>query len=249
MPRSEIDDIAAATEERDRDGSRRGRSGPGPAARTRCGRSRTGPPCRRRASSCIAPAARLALGPTPSRRGCRCRRRARSCRACAGHGAHAAVPRDSRSISTLGREAAPEAPARGPAGRSPTAAPGRPSPRAASAIARCAAGSSTIAMASRRAVASKSASSMSRRRRPRARTAAFAFWWPAACGIRHDDHRQAEGRGLGQGRGAGPDRPEVGRGECRQHLVAEERRWSVRGRRPRAGPRARRARRRSRRRP
>ena len=46
-------------------------------------------------------------------------------------------------------------------------------------------------------------------------------------GIRHDDHRQAERRHLGQGRGAGPADDEIGRPEGLGHVVAQERHGPV----------------------
>ena len=83
------------------------------------------------------------------------------------------------------------------------------------------ASSARMSAAASSASASKSSSATIRAAPASARTCAFARWWPAACGIRDDDHRHPEGRDLGQGRRAGPARR--------------------RGRRPRAPPACRRA--------
>ena len=117
-----------------------------------------------------------------------------------------------------------------------SAAPGRPSARAAADIAACAAGSSSSAgRVEQRRRRRSPRPSTSRAAPASTRLAAFARWWPAACGYGHDDHRQAEGGHLGQRRRAGPPDDEVRGGERGQHLVAQERVRAVAPRGPRSG--------------
>ena len=135
---------------------------------------------------------------------------------------HAPDPRASRSMPAASGKDAPVAAAR-TSSATASAAPGLPSDRAAADIPACASGSSSSFAASRRASASNASSSISLAAPASTRLAAFARWWPAACGIWHDDHRHAEGGHLGQRRGPGPADDEIGRGQRGQHLVAQER--------------------------
>ena len=135
---------------------------------------------------------------------------------------HAPDPRASRSMPAASGKAAPVAAAR-TSSATASAAPGLPSDRAAADIPACASGSSSSFAASSRASASNASSSINRAAPASTRLAAFARWWPAACGYGHDDHRHAERGHLGQRRGPGPADDEVGRGQRGQHLVAQER--------------------------
>ena len=136
---------------------------------------------------------------------------------------HAARPLERRSMTAGSGRGSRRAAART---RSVTAsaAPGRPRARAAADIARC----------TRRVVEDRGrlqqrggievASSTIRAAAPAsARILAFARWCAARVRVRDDDHGQPQGRHLGQRGRPGPPDDQVGRGQRREHLVAQER--------------------------